>query len=211
MKYQSIIIESNSAELSQIKQILRDNFGISEIKDINIKLVHKPEDKESIGIGEVNNLAEWAFRKNEEIRLLIIERAELLTDQAQNSLLKLVEEPPENILVIFICQNPNLILTTILSRCLVIKGEFIEDKEYSKEEIINFISANYLERSRIIDKMVSESLKRNSASVFVESILKEKLERKDVKNIEEIQNVYRGIKRGVNLKLCFDYLNTLLD
>lgn len=211
MKYQSIIIESNSAELSQIKQILKDNFGISEIRDINTKFVQKPEDKESIGIGEVNNLAEWAFRKNEEIRVLIIERAELLTDQAQNSLLKLVEEPPENILVIFICKNPNLILTTILSRCLVIKGEFIEDKEYSKEEIVNFISANYLERSRIIDKMVSESLKRSSASVFIESVLKEKLERKDVKNIEEIQNVYRGIKRGVNLKLCFDYLNTLLD
>jgi len=211
MKYQSIIIESNTLDLTKIKQVLLERFNVSEVKDINIKFIHKSEEKESIGISEVNNLAEWAYSKNEELRLLIIENAELLTDQAQNSLLKLIEEPPENVLITLISRNSNLILPTILSRCLIVKGEYIQVEDFSKDEIQKFINANYLERSRIIDRMFSEDIKRDRASIFIESILRIKLENKDTSNVQEIENVYRGIKRGVNLKLCFDYLNTLLN
>jgi len=212
MKYQSVIIHSNSVQLSQIKNILKNKLNISEeIQSVNINTISKPEGKESIGIGEVNELAAWAYRKSTELRLLIIEKADILTDQAQNSLLKLIEEPPENILAILVTSNPNLTLPTILSRCLVIKGEDVDSQKFEKSTILNFIKANYLERSRIIDKMISEDMKRNLASEFIEEILKLKLENKDVKNIEDIENVYRGIKRGVNLKLCFDYLNTLLE
>lgn len=212
MKYQSIILQSNSSEIGQIKTILKEKLGIEEeIQDINLNIVSKPDTKESIGIGEVNELVQWAYRKNNQLRLLIIEKAEILTDQAQNSLLKLIEEPPENILVILVTANPNQILTTILSRCMIVRGHDLDTISYDKKVIVNFINANYLERSRIIDKMISDDMKRNSAGEFIEEILKLKLENKDVKNIEEIENVYRGIKRGVNLKLCFDYLNTLLE
>ncbi len=211
MKYQSIIIESSSANISYIKQVLKEEFNISELKDININVIKKPDEKESIGIGDVSNLAEWAYSKNQDLRVLIIENANLLTDQAQNSLLKLVEEPPENILIVLVSTNSNSILPTILSRCLTIKGENIFEDGYQMNDIIKFISSNYLERSRIIDRMFSEDLKRGKAAGFIEGILKLKLDKKDVKNIEEIQNAYRGVKRGVNLKLCFDYLNTLLE
>jgi len=211
MKYQSIIIESSSANISYIKQVLKEEFNISELKDININVIKKPDEKESIGIGDVSNLAEWAYSKNQDLRVLIIENANLLTDQAQNSLLKLVEEPPENILIVLVSINSNSILPTILSRCLTIKGENIYEDGYQMNDIIKFISSNYLERSRIIDRMFSEDLKRGKAAGFIEGILKLKLDKKDVKNIEEIQNAYRGVKRGVNLKLCFDYLNTLLE
>lgn len=212
MKYQSIIIKSNSSEIGQIKTILKEELNISEeIQNVNLNIVSKPSEKESIGIGEVNELVQWAYRKNDQLRLLIIEKAEILTDQAQNSLLKLIEEPPENILIVLVTANPNLILTTILSRCMSIRGVDADSINFDKKVIVNFINANYLERSRIIDKMISNDMKRNSAGEFIEEILKFKLENKDVKNVEEIENVYRGIKRGVNLKLCFDYLNTLLE
>lgn len=212
MKYQSIIIKSNSSEIGQIKTILKEELNITqEIQEVNINVISKPSEKESIGIGEVNELVQWAYRKNDQLRLLILEKAEILTDQAQNSLLKLIEEPPENILIVLVTANPNQILPTILSRCMVIKGVDVDSIKFDKKVIVNFINANYLERSRIIDKMISDDMKRNSAGEFIEEILKLKLENKDVKNIEEIENVYRGIKRGVNLKLCFDYLNTLLE
>lgn len=212
MKYQSIIIEGRSIDLENTKQILKNKLNISEqIKDLNIRKISKPEDKESIGIKEVNELSEWAYRKSDELRLLIIENAEVLTEQAQNSLLKLIEEPPENILITLVVSNINSILTTILSRCLIVDSQSLGTSAVNDKDIVNFMQANYLERSRIIDKMFSENIKRAEASEFIEAILRHKLKYVDTKNTDEIENVYRGIKRGVNLKLCMDYLNTLLE
>ena len=44
-----------------------------------------------------------------------------------NRLLKLIEEPPENTLFVFIAEDPELILPTILSRCRLIKTETLDD------------------------------------------------------------------------------------
>lgn len=212
MKYQSIIIEGRSIDLENTKQILKNKLNISEqIKDLNIRKISKPEDKESIGIKEVNELSEWAYRKSDELRLLIIENAEVLTEQAQNSLLKLIEEPPENNLIALTVSNINSILTTILSRCLIVESQSLDTYTVNDKDIVNFMQANYLERSRIIDKMFSENIKRAEASEFIEAILRHKLKYVDTKNTDEIENVYRGVKRGVNLKLCLDYLNILLE
>lgn len=210
MKYQSVIIESNTVSIDEVKNILSNKFSTPDISDLNIKVIEKLDSKESIGIAEVADLTEWAFRKSSELRLIVINNAELLTDQAQNALLKLIEEPPENILITLITNNANSILTTILSRCLRIRT-VQQNKEIDITEALNFINSNYLERGRIIDRMFNNDLTRIQASKFVESILKAKLTKKDAKNFDEIRGIYKGIKRGTNLKLCFDYLNILLN
>jgi DNA polymerase-3 subunit delta' len=46
-----------------------------------------------------------------------------------NRLLKLIEEPPEKTLFVFVAENPDLILPTILSRCQLIKTETLSDEE----------------------------------------------------------------------------------
>lgn len=51
-------------------------------------------------------------------KLYIIDEAEKLTVQAQNALLKTIEEPPEYGLVIFLTTNAEGFLPTILSRCV---------------------------------------------------------------------------------------------
>lgn len=50
-------------------------------------------------------------------RACIIDNAELMTTQAANSLLKLLEEPPPGFLFILAAQNSRPLLPTILSRC----------------------------------------------------------------------------------------------
>lgn len=49
-----------------------------------------------------------------------------------NRLLKLIEEPPENTLFIFVAQNQDLILNTILSRCQIVKIAPIRDEAFVK-------------------------------------------------------------------------------
>ena len=53
-------------------------------------------------------------------KIYIIDEAEKLTVQAQNALLKTIEEPPAYGIVIFLTTNAEGLLSTILSRCVVL-------------------------------------------------------------------------------------------
>ncbi|MBP2656574.1 MAG: polymerase delta prime subunit [Firmicutes bacterium] len=53
-------------------------------------------------------------------RVFILEAVEGLTAQAANSLLKILEEPPESAMFIMTAAQPHAILPTVLSRCRVI-------------------------------------------------------------------------------------------
>ncbi len=50
-------------------------------------------------------------------RVVIIDAVDQLTNQAANALLKILEEPPANALLMLVCHEPGSILPTIKSRC----------------------------------------------------------------------------------------------
>jgi DNA polymerase III subunit delta' len=54
-------------------------------------------------------------------RIILIEPMESLTPQAQNCLLKSLEEPVTNVIYFLLSHDPSSLLDTILSRCLVFK------------------------------------------------------------------------------------------
>jgi DNA polymerase-3 subunit gamma/tau len=51
-------------------------------------------------------------------RVIILDEAHMLTSQAQNALLKLIEEPPARVVFILATTEPHKVLPTIASRCL---------------------------------------------------------------------------------------------
>lgn len=51
-------------------------------------------------------------------RVIIIDEAHMLTSQAQNALLKLIEEPPARVVFVLATTEPHKVLPTINSRCL---------------------------------------------------------------------------------------------
>lgn len=66
-------------------------------------------------------------------KVYVIKDADSMTKEAQNSLLKTLEEPPEYVTIILVTANESLLLTTIKSRCTKIVFKKIEDnllKEY---------------------------------------------------------------------------------
>lgn len=67
-----------------------------------------------------------------ERKVYIIDDSEYLTKDAQNCLLKTLEEPPEFVTIILIVSNENKILNTIKSRCLKIYFNNISDEELKK-------------------------------------------------------------------------------
>jgi DNA polymerase III subunit delta' len=54
-------------------------------------------------------------------KILVIDEADRLTDEASNALLKTLEDPTPNSVFILISSQPKLLLSTIRSRCLEIR------------------------------------------------------------------------------------------
>lgn len=71
-------------------------------------------------------------------KVYIIPEADLLTVQAQNALLKTIEEPPEYAVIFLLTENADSLLPTIRSRCVMLKLRNIRDtlvKKYLMEQV----------------------------------------------------------------------------
>lgn len=62
-------------------------------------------------------------------KIYIVEEADKMTPQAQNALLKTIEEPPEYAVFILLCSSTEVMLPTILSRCVVLNMKPVKDSE----------------------------------------------------------------------------------
>lgn len=104
-----------------------------------IHIVH--EKPNSIGVEEireqvVNDIQIKPY--SSKYKIYIISEAEKLTAQAQNALLKTIEEPPSYGIIILLTNNASVLLPTILSRCVVLSMKPAADnlvKKYLMEHV----------------------------------------------------------------------------
>src|SRR5665213_3576385 len=93
----SFIIESKNAELGQ-KEIARicAEKHIASVDQLLISLETNEKPTQSIGIQEIKKLQQKIYFKplQSKEKAIIIQDAETLTTEAQNALLKILEEPP---------------------------------------------------------------------------------------------------------------------
>ena len=107
-------------------------------------------DAGSIKIAPIREMTEKIIEKPimSERKVYIIDEFDKMTKEAQNCLLKTLEEPPEFAVIILISSNENLILNTIKSRCMTVKFKNIDDKELLDYAIHNIgydnVSTNLL-------------------------------------------------------------------
>lgn len=98
-------------------------------------------EKASIGVDDIRlqvNGDIMVKPYNSPYKIYIIDEAEKLTEQAQNALLKTIEEPPEYAVIILLANNINSILATILSRCVQLNLKPVE-----KNAIKEFLMTQY--------------------------------------------------------------------
>lgn len=65
-------------------------------------------------------------------KVYIMNEAEKMTVQAQNALLKTLEEPPEYTVILLLTTNMDTLLPTILSRCVLLNMKPVRDAEVKK-------------------------------------------------------------------------------
>ncbi|MBP3926073.1 MAG: DNA polymerase III subunit delta', partial [Clostridium sp.] len=64
-------------------------------------------------------------------KIYLVDEAEKMTPQAQNALLKTIEEPPAYVVIMLMTTNQELFLPTILSRCIQLKLRPLKDTQVS--------------------------------------------------------------------------------
>lgn len=87
-------------------------------------------------IDDIRNFIEISEEQNRRI-IYILKNAEEMSNLAKNSLLKIIEEPPKNCIIILITSNKNILLPTIRSR-----GIIFDMLPYAKTELLEYINNN---------------------------------------------------------------------
>ena len=159
--------------------------------DNNPDFIYIEPEETKIKIDQIRNMqlkvAEKPIISNNKV--YIIDDADTMTQEAQNCLLKTLEEPPEYVTIILIGSNENNFLTTIKSRCTKIYFEKISNEEIKK----------YLKKQFETDNIDEELLE------IADGSLKRAIE---VKENRETYRMLDKIMEDIDSSDIIDVLNT---
>jgi DNA polymerase III subunit delta' len=88
----------------------------------DVQIIERPDGKDSIGISQVRELRDAASLRPFQGRrkVYIIAGAEALTEQAADALLKTLEEPQPEVMIVLTAANAEALASTIISRCRLV-------------------------------------------------------------------------------------------
>lgn len=97
----------------------------------DVKRLSRLADKATIGVEEIRDFREDMFLSATEsdYKIYIIDNAEKMTFNAQNALLKVLEEPPANVLIMLLSESSDGILTTVKSRTQLVTTERFSESQ----------------------------------------------------------------------------------
>ena len=145
-------------------------------------------------------------------KIYIVNEGEKMTPQAQNALIKTLEEPPEYAVIVILTTNVEALLPTVLSRCVVLNMKPVSDalvKKYLMEQLgvpdykanicVAFARGNIGKAKLLASSEEFEKVKDEAISL--------------VKNINdmEIHEIVKAIKKISEYKFDVnDYLDILM-
>ena len=88
-----------------------DTSNLTSIREIDIASDNGKRDLDAVVEDMMIPSFEW--------KIYILDECHEATSGAQNRLLKIVEEPPENVLIIFCTTNPEKMINTLVNRCQI--------------------------------------------------------------------------------------------
>ncbi|KXK09575.1 MAG: hypothetical protein QY330_01915 [Candidatus Dojkabacteria bacterium] len=209
----SHLIVTNNLEFAEnaISEI-KERFDIKIDDPADLLSIRGKSESNTIGIEEIRQLKSWALLKprNGNNKLAIIYQAELLSVQAQNTLLKTLEEPNTFTSIILITNSIGSLLDTIKSRCMAYEDPSIHNSEGNYE--LSFMES--MRRIEEITKEKDKNIQRQKIRFFLVSILNN--ERTALKNgasiqsklkrIETINKTTKMIYSNVSVKIALENL-----
>jgi len=106
----------------------------------NFYLIDLLDDKKNIDVAQIREMITYINKSafNNKPRFILIDNIEKLNKNSINALLKIIEEPNENVFFILINNSEKYILPTLKSRCLTFKINFtFNESMYISNKILN--------------------------------------------------------------------------
>jgi len=118
----------------------------------NFYLIDLKEDKKNIDINQIRQMITYSQKStfNNRPRFILIDNIEYLNINSVNALLKIIEEPADNIFFILIHNNSKNVLSTLKSRCLTFKIDLSFDETIKitnlilKENLFDLINTDLI-------------------------------------------------------------------
>jgi len=86
----------------------------------DLQLVQRAEAKKEISIDQVREILRWLSFASVAPRIVVVDEAERMSEEAMNAHLKTLDEAPDRAVLILVTSVPSMILPTIRSRCQTI-------------------------------------------------------------------------------------------
>ena len=186
----------------------------NKIDKIDITLI---ESEKAVGIAQVRDFQKRIFLKpfKSEQKAVILEAGNGLTLESQNALLKVLEEPPKNTIIMLLVESDESVLPTILSRCKIILLDKDNTQQKDLAECQKILLS--LKKGGVGDKLrlaQDKSKTKEEALSFIEdlilaeeNILQENPDKEFLNEIRLMQKTYTEIKStNSNLRLAMENL-----
>ncbi len=120
----------------------------------DVRIIKRGDKKMSIGVEEIETMRDDIILSSTEsdFRIYIIDEAHRITPQAQNSMLKVLEEPPEGVVIMLLAEEADKILTTIKSRV-----QSIVMQRFGNDEMLLFLR-EHSDKARYMHASEQETL-----------------------------------------------------
>ena len=144
-KYKKIssLLEEIDEEMEKLNpgRSIPENEELTKILDSIVSDCVKLEDSflyKTLPVSQIRSISSWAHVSSQSgKKVVIIENADSMAEGSRNALLKILEEPPENVLFILTTANKGAMLATILSR--VRNYSFVQRTPEQQKEVISRI------------------------------------------------------------------------
>lgn len=184
----------------ELSKILLNSENVDSSPDyINIY-----PDGSSIKIAQIRKLqTDIIIKPHKDYKIYIINDAEKMTIEAQNALLKTLEEPPGYAIMILITSNKEALLDTIKSRCEIIKFlpiSLLDLKKYlmkngvdeKRAQLLATFSRGSIEKALELSESAEFAIMREDIQSYIQTILD-----KNIIDILEIPNNMDKYKKEV--------------
>lgn len=210
----SYLIHTNDKEFEKKElERLYTELQVSPSADGDVFVLEPQSDKKSIGVKETEELLRWCSLKPHTAnhKLGEIHQADMLTTEAQNKLLKTLEEPAEHTSLVLLTAHGGSLLETIRSRC--ISFEYLRSKIGSADSFSGQAFSVQMKHIDEISKIKDKAEQRLALQQLLLTLTNEQRARlhgteskNAAANIATIQKTATMLSRNVSLKLALENL-----
>lgn len=211
-----LISPSIEKRVEEIKKILASHVAGANTKHPDLLYI---EEGEKLGIAVARKIKDHFSLKpySAKGRVVVLEDASPLTIEAQNALLKTIEELPKEAILILGASSNATILPTILSRCEIVNLEAISDDTlvyHSKftQDLEKLLNSSIEERFAFIEKLKErEAFLHSMVYFFRQQLLESTHKRSILKDptlqfLQELLQAEEWARQNVNIRAILEYL-----